>query len=65
MLAGLRERDVLAGRPVEVFGGMARERPVVTGEAAGFGPEGQLLVRRSSGEEVAVFAGDVTLGDSA
>ncbi len=61
VLAGLRERDVLAGRPVEVFGGMARERPVVTGEAAGFGPEGQLLVRRSSGEEVAVFAGDVTL----
>jgi hypothetical protein len=34
---------------------------VASGEAAGIGPEGQLLVRSASGETVAVFAGDVTL----
>ena len=65
VLAGLRKRDVLLGRPLQVFGGSARggteREEVVSGVGAGLGPEGQLLVRAASGDTVAVFAGDVTL----
>jgi BirA family transcriptional regulator, biotin operon repressor / biotin---[acetyl-CoA-carboxylase] ligase len=61
VLAGLRQRDALAGRRVEVVSGPPQHSPVVAGEALGIGPEGQLLVRSSSGETVAVFAGDVTV----
>ena len=64
VLAALRERDALAGRPVEVVGGGSSGGVVAAGEAAGFGPEGQLLVRTASGEVVAVFAGDVSLRGS-
>jgi BirA family biotin operon repressor/biotin-[acetyl-CoA-carboxylase] ligase len=61
LLDGLRERDALAGSMVEVYGGMGRQHVVTAGEAAGIGPEGQLLVRTSAGETVAVVAGDVSL----
>ena len=61
VLAALRQRDALAGRQVEVLSGPGRHQAVVSGEAAGIGPEGQLLVVRPSGETVGVFAGDVTL----
>jgi BirA family biotin operon repressor/biotin-[acetyl-CoA-carboxylase] ligase len=61
VLAGLGERDSLAGHRVEVFGGGGQQQVVVAGEGAGIGPEGQLLVRRPSGEVTAVFAGDVSL----
>jgi BirA family biotin operon repressor/biotin-[acetyl-CoA-carboxylase] ligase len=64
VLAALRQRDALAGRQVEVLSGSGRQGQkdvVASGEAAGIGPEGQLLVRSASGETVAVFAGDVTL----
>jgi BirA family biotin operon repressor/biotin-[acetyl-CoA-carboxylase] ligase len=64
VLAALRQRDALAGRQVEVLSGSGRQGHkdvVASGEAAGIGPEGQLLVRSASGETVAVFAGDVTL----
>lgn len=64
VLAALRQRDALAGRQVEVLSGsqgQGRQEVIASGEAAGIGPEGQLLVRRASGEIVAVFAGDVTL----
>jgi BirA family biotin operon repressor/biotin-[acetyl-CoA-carboxylase] ligase len=63
LLAALRERDALAGLPVQVFGGSDHQEVVVAGEAAGIGPEGQLLVRTPSNEVVAVFAGDVSLRD--
>lgn len=61
LLEGLRARDVLAGRPVEVLSGPPRDDLVVAGEALGVGAEGQLLVRVASGEIVPVFAGDVTV----
>jgi BirA family biotin operon repressor/biotin-[acetyl-CoA-carboxylase] ligase len=61
LLDGLRERDALTGSMVEVYGGMGRQQIVAAGEAAGIGPEGQLLVRTSAGETVAVVAGDVSL----
>jgi biotin-(acetyl-CoA carboxylase) ligase len=61
LLDELRSRDVLAGRPVEVVSGPPRNEPFVAGEAVGIGPEGQLLVRDSSGVAVPVFAGDVTV----
>ena len=64
VLAALRQRDALAGRQVEVLSGSGRrglQEVVASGEAVGIGPEGQLLVRRASGETIAVFAGDVTL----
>lgn len=61
LLNGLRERDALTGRPVQVFGGGACQEVVVAGDAAGIGPEGQLLVRTPAGEVAAVFAGDVSL----
>jgi BirA family biotin operon repressor/biotin-[acetyl-CoA-carboxylase] ligase len=61
ILAGLRQRDALAGRSVEVVSGPPQHSPVAAGEALGIGPEGQLLVRSASGETVAVFAGDVTV----
>ncbi|MBN1321201.1 MAG: biotin--[acetyl-CoA-carboxylase] ligase [Thermoleophilia bacterium] len=61
ILEGLRARDVLVGRRVTVLSGPPRDEPVMTGEAIGIGAEGQLLVRDSSGETVAVFAGDVTV----
>jgi biotin-[acetyl-CoA-carboxylase] ligase BirA-like protein len=64
LLAALRQRDALAGRQVEILSGsqgQGRQEVVASGEAAGIGLEGQLLVRRASGEIVAVFAGDVTL----
>ena len=61
LLAGLRERDVLAGSMVEVYGGVGRQQVVAAGEAVGIGPEGQLLLRTSDGETVPVVAGDVSL----
>jgi BirA family transcriptional regulator, biotin operon repressor / biotin---[acetyl-CoA-carboxylase] ligase len=61
VLDGIRRRDVLAGRRVEVLSGPPQNEALVTGEALGIGPEGQLLVRGSSDETVAVFAGDVTV----
>jgi len=62
VITALRQRDALAGRRVEVYSGAKQPELVLAGEAAGIGPEGQLLVRRPSGEMSAVFAGDVTLG---
>jgi len=62
LLAGLRKRDLLAGRRVEVLSGPPHNEPVVAGTASGIGSEGQLLVRTGAGETVAVFAGDVTMG---
>lgn len=69
LLEGWRSRDALAGRPVEVFAGADRSELVVTGEAAGVGPEGQLLVRAEGVPEaedglVEVFAGDVSVAAS-
>ena len=61
LLGEWRERDALAGRPVEVFAGVDRSELVVAGEAAGLGDEGQLLVRTESGALVEVFAGDVSV----
>ncbi len=45
LLEGWRRRDALLGRQVEVFAGADRSEVLVRGEAAGIGPEGQLLVR--------------------
>jgi BirA family biotin operon repressor/biotin-[acetyl-CoA-carboxylase] ligase len=61
ILEGLRRRDVLAGRRVEVLSGPPRNELVVAGESLGIGPEGQLLVRTAASDTVAVFAGDVTV----
>ncbi len=61
VLDGIRRRDVLSGRRVEVLSGPPRDEVLVAGEVLGIGPEGQLLVRDASGETVAVFAGDVTV----
>lgn len=61
LLAGLRQRDVLAGRVVEVLSGPPENRLVVAGKAAGIGRDGQLLVRNEAAEVVAVFAGDVSV----
>ncbi len=61
LLAGLRERDALAGSTVEVYGGAGRRQVVVAGEAVGIGSEGQLLLRTPVGETRAVVAGDVSL----
>lgn len=63
-LADLRGRDALAGRRIEVFAGPPGNEPVVAGEAAGIGPEGQLLVLESTGRTVPVFAGEVTVRES-
>jgi len=61
LLTGLRQRDFLRGRAVEVLSGPPSNEPVVTGEAAGIGEEGQLLVLTPDGRQVQVFAGDVTV----
>ena len=61
LLPGLRQRDVLRGLSVEVLSGPPANTPVVTGEAAGIGEEGQLLVLTADGRQVQVFAGDVTV----
>ncbi len=61
VLDDLRRRDALAGRRIEVFAGPPGNEPVVAGEAAGIGPEGQLLVLDSTGRTVPVFAGEVTV----
>jgi BirA family biotin operon repressor/biotin-[acetyl-CoA-carboxylase] ligase len=61
VLEQLRQRDILAGRLVEVVKTMGPHEPAVVGEAAGFGSEGQLLVRQAAGLVVEVFAGDVTV----
>lgn len=61
LLEGLQRRDILFGRRVEVLSGPPQDEPVVSGEAVGIGPVGQLLVRVDSGETVPVFAGDVTV----
>lgn len=53
VLAMLRARDALAGRPVRWHGG--------TGTARGIDDEGRLLVERPSGERVALDAGEVHL----
>jgi BirA family biotin operon repressor/biotin-[acetyl-CoA-carboxylase] ligase len=61
VLEQLQRRDALAGRLVEVAKATGPPESTVTGEAVGLGPEGQLLVRRASGEMLEVFAGDVTV----
>jgi len=61
VLEQLRRRDCLAGRLVEVAKAMGPHEPAVVGEAAGFGSEGQLLVRQAAGQVMEVFAGDVTV----
>ncbi|NLF17758.1 MAG: biotin--[acetyl-CoA-carboxylase] ligase [Lentisphaerae bacterium] len=61
VLEGLRRRDPLLGRPVEVFGAASRSEAAQVGEGAGIGPEGQLLVRTPGGDTVPVYAGDVSL----
>jgi BirA family transcriptional regulator, biotin operon repressor / biotin---[acetyl-CoA-carboxylase] ligase len=61
VLAAVRRRDLLKGRPVQVFAGPSLDHQVTSGEAGGIGDEGQLLVRTPDGEVVPVFAGDVTL----
>jgi BirA family biotin operon repressor/biotin-[acetyl-CoA-carboxylase] ligase len=63
-LADLRQRDALAGRRIEVFAGPPGNEPVAAGEAAGIGPEGQLLVLEPNGRTVPVFAGEVTVRES-
>jgi len=63
VLDGLRRRDVLAGRMVEIWSGPPGKDLVVVGRATGIGPDGQLLVRDETGRSVAVFAGDVTIRD--
>jgi BirA family biotin operon repressor/biotin-[acetyl-CoA-carboxylase] ligase len=63
LLDDLRARDALAGSRVEITSGPPGDEPVVTGEAVGIGPEGQLLVRDRSGATVPVFAGEVTVRD--
>jgi len=61
LLEGLRRRDALLGDQVEVFSGPPENRLMLVGEAAGIGPEGQLLVRDAKGMDVPVFAGEVTV----
>jgi BirA family biotin operon repressor/biotin-[acetyl-CoA-carboxylase] ligase len=61
LLAEWRRRDALAGRRVEVFAGPDRSELVATGEAAGIGEEGQLLLRSGEGALVEVFAGDASI----
>ena len=61
ILAGVRKRDTLLGRQVDVFSGASLDQLVVSGRAAGIGAEGQLLVATESGDVVPAFAGDVTL----
>jgi BirA family biotin operon repressor/biotin-[acetyl-CoA-carboxylase] ligase len=61
VLEGLRQRDFLAGRRVEVVSGPPRNELLAAGEVLGIGHEGQLMVRGASGEVVAIFAGDVTV----
>jgi BirA family transcriptional regulator, biotin operon repressor / biotin---[acetyl-CoA-carboxylase] ligase len=61
LLAGLRERDALAGTRVEVYGGSGAQRVVAAGEAVGIGAEGQLLLRTLAGETLSIVAGDVSL----
>jgi len=61
VLERLQRRDALAGRLVEVSKATGSRESTVTGEAVGLGPEGQLLVRRASGQMLEVFAGDVTV----
>lgn len=63
LLDALRARDALWGRCIEVSAGPPGNGPVVTGEAAGIGAEGQLLVRERGGATVPVFAGEVTVRD--
>lgn len=59
LLDAWRRHDVLTGRPVEVVSGLGDL--VARGEAAGVGPEGQLLVREAGGRVVPIFAGDVSV----
>lgn len=61
LLAEWRGRDALAGRRVEVFAGADRSELLATGEAAGIGEEGQLLVKGDTGTLIEVFAGDVSV----
>jgi BirA family transcriptional regulator, biotin operon repressor / biotin---[acetyl-CoA-carboxylase] ligase len=60
-LPGLRQRDLLRGRVVEVLSGPPANAPVASGEAAGIGEEGQLFVRTEDGRTAQLFAGDVTV----
>ncbi len=60
-LADLRGRDALIGRRIALFAGPPGNEPGVAGEAAGIGPEGQLLVLDPGGRTVPVFAGEVTV----
>ncbi len=61
LLAEWQRRDVLRGRRVEVRAGMDRLEQVATGEAAGIGAEGQLLLRGHDGVVREIFAGDVSI----
>ena len=64
LMSALRERDALVGSSVIVRSGLRGGDVVASGVAAGIGPEGQLLVREQSGEQKAVFAGEVTLASA-
>ncbi len=65
MLEEWRRRDALAGRRVEIFSGVSHSDRLVSGEAAGIGEEGQLLIQVAgpapSGGLTEVFAGDVSV----
>ncbi len=61
LLTQLRARDFLLGRRLHVFGGPPDGALVVSGEAMGIGPQGELLVRDHEGCIMPVFAGEVTL----
>lgn len=61
LLSELGKRDALAGCLVEIASGGQRKDLALSGEARGFGPEGQLLIRTSDGSTVQVAAGDVTI----
>jgi biotin-(acetyl-CoA carboxylase) ligase len=61
ILDELHRRDALAGCLVEVSKTTGPEGATIIGEARGFGPEGQLLVRQVSGTVMSLFAGEVTV----
>jgi BirA family biotin operon repressor/biotin-[acetyl-CoA-carboxylase] ligase len=61
LLTEWQRRDVLRGRRVEMRTGLDRLEQVATGEAAGIGAEGQLLLRSKDGAVIEIFAGDVSV----
>jgi BirA family biotin operon repressor/biotin-[acetyl-CoA-carboxylase] ligase len=65
LLDGLRTRDWLRGRRVEVLSGTSDKPIIVAGEAVGIGVEGELLVRDDRGCTVPVFGGEATVSTHA